>query len=219
MAALYLLNIYNREEKFSVKYNELNSLDMSMGSKVFSLQKPEQKYLNDTVNGKKNIGILRSSDSPYVVKYTDDCYCKTLDAYEYGVNAMNKYLASQPELKEPEFIEQIKEKVKSGNRVLYFWELGQYRLNKKIPKSLPFEERKALLLQSDEWNLPINLKNEHIDESELNENNIQSVIDTAGTRAGMALQCQFEYYRIDVGLNNGECDVVLDKGNVRYPTR
>lgn len=219
MAALYLLNVYNREEKFSVKYNELNSLDMSMGSKVFSLQKPEQKYLNDTVNGKKNTGILRSSDSPYVAKYTDDCYRKTLDAYEYGVNAMNKYLALQPELKEPEFIEQIKEKEKSGNRVLYFWELGQYRLDKKIPKSLPFEERKALLLQSDEWNLPINLKNEHIDESELNEMNIQSAIDTAGTRAGMALQCQFEYHRIDMGLNNGECDVVLDKGKVRYPTR
>ena len=48
------------------------------------------------------------------------------------------------------------------------WEIAKYRLMKKIPLSLPFEERKALLLRSEEWNGWINQHNNHLKPEDIN---------------------------------------------------
>lgn len=36
--------------------------------------------------------------------------------------------------------------------LMYILELAKYRLNKKIPRTLPFEERKLALINREEWN-------------------------------------------------------------------
>ena len=41
LAALFLLNLYYRKESWSVKYNDIPKIDYSMGSKIFTVKKPE----------------------------------------------------------------------------------------------------------------------------------------------------------------------------------
>ena len=53
MAALYLLNIYYRDIKLTVKYMDIHNLDMSFGSKIFSLRNPNQEALLEIANGIK----------------------------------------------------------------------------------------------------------------------------------------------------------------------
>ena len=96
------------------------------------------------------------------------------------------------------------------------WELGVYRINKKIPRNLPFEERKRLFINSPEFNNQIHQRNQHKTESELTEENIQSEIDSAGTRAGIVLDRQFDSIRDQKAFAEGFCELVIDKGNVHY---
>lgn len=62
----------------------------------------------------------------------------------------------------------------------------------------------------------IRMLNKHLSEDELNESNIQAEIDNAGILAGMEMEQQFEYLKIQKAFNEGFCELVLDKGNVRY---
>lgn len=41
LAALYLLNLYYRNDSWDIKYNELSKQDFSMGSSIFSVPAPE----------------------------------------------------------------------------------------------------------------------------------------------------------------------------------
>lgn len=64
-------------------------------------------------------------------------------------------------------------------------ELGKYRLNKKIPQTLPFETRKKRLVESEEWNGWIHLHNKHKMPEEINESNIQEEINSIGIDSGL----------------------------------
>lgn len=99
---------------------------------------------------------------------------------------------------------------------IFSCELFKYRLNKKIPSTLPFEERRKLFISSGEWNSRIRMANKHLSEDELNESNIQAEIDRAGILAGMEMEQQFEYMKMQKTFNEGYCELVLDKGNIRY---
>ena len=171
--------------------------------------------------GDKPADTLQADESPFVMKYTDSCYKQILDANQNMLQEMNKYWLSQPELREPEFIQQIKqaqekEAIDSHHRVMQLWELAKYRLMKKIPASLSFEERKKLLISSQEWNGQIRLLNPHLNPDEITETNIQSEIEHTGVLAGMELQQRFENIRMQKAFNEGYCELVLDTGNVRY---
>lgn len=221
LAALYLLNIYYKNDRLYTKYLEMSHLDMSFGSKVFSLRLPDQQYVVDVINGKEISENLLSKDSPYVLKYTDNSYTQVLDANKKLRENRQKYFSAQPELKEPAFIEQLNQAKKveekdPARRVLLAWELGTYRINKRIPKELPFEERKRLFVNSPEFHGRIRLLNHPKKESELTEENLQSEIDTAGRLAGMEIDYQLGQYRDAKAFNEGFCELVIDRGDVRY---
>lgn len=221
LAALYLLNVYFRDDIFYTRYLDMNKLDMSMGSKVFSLKQPSQQHVVDVINGIETAGNLSSQDSPYVMKYRDDIYKQVVKADKEARENRLKYFRSQPEYQEQAFIEQLnraieKEKKDPTQRLMPMWELAVYRINKKISQDLPFEERKRLFINSPEFNSQIHQRNQHKTESELNEENIQSEIDSAGTRAGIVLDRQFDSIRDQKAFAEGFCELVIDKGNVHY---
>ena len=74
---------------------------------------------------------------------------------------------------------------------MYLCELGMYRLNKKIPSTLTFEERKELLIHSEEWSGRI-YQNSHLKADEITEANIQNEIDKVGSLWGMELSLKYQ---------------------------
>lgn len=221
MGALFLLNVYNRNIKLTSKYLEVHHLDFSLGSSLFAVKRPGDEYVLNIVNNQDFTDTLHADESPFVMKYTDSCYKQILDANQSMLQEMNKYWLSQPELREPEFIQQIeqaqeKEAIDSHQRFMPLWELAKYRLMKKIPASLSFEERKKLLISSQEWNGQIRLRNPHLNPDKITETNIQSEIEHTGVLAGIELQQRFENIRMQKAFNEGYCELVLDTGNVRY---
>lgn len=221
MGALYLLNIYCRDVRLSTKYLEFSNLDFSFGSSVFSVKRPNQQYVCDVINGKEVNDILDGGDSPFVLKYTDSVYKEVLSANETVIKEITKYWLAQPEIKEIEFqkwMEKAKERESKDprQRVILLWELCEYRLHKKVPLTLPFEERKKLFVASDEWKGRIRQQNSHLEEDQITEENIQAEITQAGISAGMELQLRFENIKMVKAFNQGYCEVVLDKGDVKY---
>lgn len=221
MGALYLLNIYYKNVKLSSQYLEIHNLDFSLGSAIFSVKRPNDKYVISIINNQDVTDILESGDSPFVLKYTDSYYKQILDANKTMMEEMNRYWLSQPELQEPEFIQQLleakeKEKKDPQRRLIPLWELATYRLKKKIPLDLPFEERKKLFVSSSEWNGRIRQQNTHLNEEDLTEDNIRAEIEHAGVLAGMELQQRFENNKMYKAFNEGYCELVLDTGDIRY---
>ena len=222
LGALYLLNIYYRNETINTKFLETNKLDFSFGSKIFSLKKPNtSKYTVDVVNGKSISGVLESDDSPYIFKYSDSSYHQILDANKRSIEKRMEYINSQPEFQEPAFIQQLKdsleeEKTNKQHKMIIAWELCKYRINKRFPASLPFEVRKKMFVESSEFNGRIRMMNNHKTASEITEENIQSEIDLAGILTGMELEQVFDNERMIKSFNEGYCELVLDKGNVKY---
>lgn len=215
LGALFLLNIYYRNVKLYSKYLEVSKLDFSFGSAIFSVKKPEDKYVLDVINNKKVEGVLDSNESPFILKYTNASFKSVLDANEKMTTDMQKYLSEQPELNEVEFQAQISQASKEG-RLMIFWELCKYRINKRIPSSLPFEKRKELFTNSPEWNGNIRKLNHPKSTDEITEDNIQSEIDHAGIQYGMELQKRFEDIRLFKAFNEGQCELVLDNGRIKY---
>jgi len=221
MGALFLLNIYLKNIKLTSRYLEISRLDFSLGSSIFSVKQPNSNYIIKIINNEDVVDFLQADESPFVAKYTDLYYKEILNANRKMLSEMTDYWLSQPELKEPEFIqqmEQAKERARKDprQRVIPFWELAQYRLRKKIPASLPFEERKKILISSQEWNGRIRQHNPHLDANGITEANIQAEIDHAGLLAGMELQQRFENLKMHKAFNEGYCELVLDTGDVRY---
>lgn len=221
MGALYLLNLYYRNVKLTSKYLEVSNLDFSFGSSIFSIKKPSGQYVIDVINGKEYDGLLVADESPLILKYTDRIYKEVIEANKNSNQTRKDFLLRQPELNDPEFCEIVKnglekEKVNPQERFIFTWELCKYRLNKKIPNTLPFEERKRLFINSDEWNGRIRKLNNHLLENQLTKDNIQSEIDHAGILAGMEMEQQFEAIKMQKAFNEGYCELVLDKGDVKY---
>ena len=222
LGALYLLNIYYRDVRMTSKFLDVGNLDLSLGSSIFSVKQPDYGYVLSIVNNQDIADILESKDSPFILKYTDSYYRQVLDANKTMAEQMQEYWSVQPELQEEAFVHQFlqaEDAAKKNPQRRYFnpiQELCKYRLNKRVPASLPFEERKRLFLSSPEWSGRIRKQNNHLKEDELTEANIQSEIDLAGVFAGMELQQRFESVKMNKAFNEGYCELVLDKGNVRY---
>jgi len=221
LGALYLLNVYYKDMKFSSKFFNVSNLDLSLGSTVFSLKMPSQKYLIDVVNGIEYNDFLMSDDSPFILKYTDSVYRDIIEANKQCNKSRRELLLSQPEWSDFEFIRIVdegiqKEKDNPHERFIASWALFKYRLNKRMPNSLSFEERKELFIKSNEWKGKIRMQNHHLSEHELTDLNIQSEIDKAGEYAGMEFDQQFESVRFQKTFTDGYCELVLDKGNIKY---
>lgn len=203
MAALYLLNIYYLKESWIVPYNEIAKQDYSLGSALFAVKTPA---INKLWEG----NVPEISDSPFVVRYKDEDYkmIDTIRSKEH--DTLNAYWQSQPELHEPAFIIQLQTAKKEGRTVVEVWELAKYRLNKQIPSSLPFEERKKRLLHSEAWNGWVNQHNKHIAPEELTEFNIQDEINAVAVRWGIEIMQKYQKLEwLPIATNSGMCRVYI----------
>lgn len=208
LAALYLLNIYYRNESWITKFQNISSVDYSFGSSIFTVKPPIADQLwygnNPTI-----------SESPFIVKYQDEDYQRIADLQDKETQALNDYWTKQPELQEADFISQLQtayeeERKDPKKRVIPIWELAKYRLRKKVPESLSFEERKALLIKTDEWNGWIHQNNKHLSANELTEENIQSEIDTIGIHWGMEITKKFQKLEwLPIALNSEICKIYI----------
>ena len=208
LAALYLLNLYYRNESWVTTYQDISKLDYSMGSAIFTVKPP---VANQLWHG--NSPTI--TESPYVVSYQDADYQRIEEMQRKEEQALNDYWINQPELREPAFQAQLQEAVEREKkdphqRVMHIWELAKYRLNKKIPNTLTFEERKVCLINSKEWNGWINQHNKHLSADELTEDNIQKEIDSVGIRWGMEIMKSFQKLEwLPIALNSEICNIYI----------
>lgn len=208
LAALYLLNLYYRNDSWVTKYQDISKIDYSMGSAIFTVKPP---VANQLWHG--NSPTI--TESPYVVSYQDADYQRIEEMQRKEEQALNDYWINQPELREPAFQAQLQEAVEREKkdphqRVMHIWELAKYRLNKKIPNTLTFEERKVCLINSKEWNGWINQHNKHLSADELTEDNIQKEIDSVGIRWGMEIMKTFQKLEwLPIALNSEICNIYI----------
>lgn len=208
LAALYLLNLYYRNDSWVTKYQDISKLDYSMGSAIFTVKPP---VANQLWHG--NSPTI--TESPYVASYQDADYQRIEEMQRKEEQALNDYWINQPELREPAFQAQLQEAVEREKkdphqRVMHIWELAKYRLNKKIPNTLTFEERKVCLINSKEWNGWINQHNKHLSADELTEDNIQKEIDSVGIRWGMEIMKSFQKLEwLPIALNSEICNIYI----------
>lgn len=208
MAALYLLNLYYRNDSWVVKYQELSKSDFSMGSSIFAVKQPEVGQLwygNNPI----------ASESPYVVRYQAEDYKRIEAMQKADSEALSHYWQQQPELKDPEFLailarERKKQEMDPTHRILYLWELGIYRLKKQLPTSLPFEERKNRFIKSEAWNCWINQHNTHLNPEDITENNIDKEIENVGRLWGMDIEKRYNTMNwIHLATNGAICKVYI----------
>ena len=201
MAALFLLNVYYRKNKWVVKYEELGKQDYSLGSAVFAVKPP---VANQIWEG----NTPQFSESPFVVNYTDEDY-RRLDAIrQRELVALNNYWRQQPELQEPAFLAQLQEALQRGERVMHIWELAKYRLNKMLPPEMPFAERRERLINSEAWNGWVNQHNQHLAPEEITEENIDKEINAVGVRWGMDIMKRYQKLEwLPIAMNSGLCEI------------
>ena len=208
LAALYLLNLYYRNDSWVTKYQDISKQDYSMGSAIFSVKAP-------VVNQPWYGNMHTHSESPYVVTYSDQDYQRIEAIQQKEHQALNDYWSKQPELHEPAFVAQLqaaldREKNDPKQRVMHIWELAKYRLNKKFPSTLPFEERKALLINSSEWKSWGRTSNNDTQSIELTEDNIQNEIDSIGTRMGIQIMGQYQKLEwVQMAMSSEICKVYI----------
>lgn len=203
LAALFLLNIYYRNDSWITKYNDISKLDYSMGSAIFTVKSPEANQLwygnNTTI-----------CESPYVVRYKDADYQQIEEMQRDEQQELNEYWRKQPELMESAFINQLQKASEGGRTVMYIWELAKYRLNKKIPNTLSFNDRKSLLIVSEEWNGWIHQHNMQCSADELTEENIQKEIDSVGTSWGIEIMRKFQKMEwVQIAMNSEICEIYI----------
>lgn len=180
MAALYLLNIYYRNEAWLTSINNVKNFDYSMGSAIFSIMPPTTDML--WYGNKPNL-----SSSPFVASYTSSGYSEIKRIQDREEMAVKDYLSRQPEIKEQAFVKRLREAELRGEKVMTIVELSIYRINKNIPPSLPFEERKSRLLNSKEWEYRAGKERGDLDSDKLTSDNIQMEIDNCGRYFGYRL--------------------------------
>lgn len=208
LAALYLLNLYYRKDSWVTTYKDLGKQDYSMGSSLFAVKPPKAEQLWYGNQQQK-------SESPFVVTYQDVDYKRIEKIQQAESEALNNYWRQQPELNDPDFLALLataieKEKQDPTQRVMYIWELAKYRLNKLLPKTLPFEKRKELLLKSEAWNCWVNLNNTHLAPDEISNENIQNEIDIVGIHWGIEIEKRFKKLEwIPIAMNSGMCKVYI----------
>lgn len=204
LAALYLLNLYYRNDSWITSYNNISKYDYSMGSSIFSISPPVAKtlwYGNEAI----------VSESPYVVSYKDEAYQRISELQRQEEQALTNFISSQPEMIEPAFQKQItealeREKNDPTQRVIGCWELGRYRINKKAPNSLPFDERKDRLIHCSEW---VSWSN-HPSVESITEENIQEIINSIGNRYGTELMMKFQKLEwLPIATNQEVCKVYI----------
>lgn len=210
LAALYLLNLYYRNDSWVVPYKELSGADYSMKSSLFAVNPPVVDrlwYGNNPLE----------SESPYVVRYKADVYKRIESMQKSDSEALDNYWKSQPELQDPNFLsilsaELEKQKKEPSYRIMYIWELAKYRLKKLLPPSMPFEERKNKFINSEAWNCWVNQNNKHLAPEEITIDNIDKEIESVGLRWGIDIQKKYDTARWSIfAITDAICEVYIPR--------
>lgn len=105
---------------------------------------------------------------------------------------MNNYWSRQPESQDTEFqailSEEKKKQQDSTHRIMYIWELAKFRQKKMLPSTMPFEERKRLLIGSEALSCWINQNNKPLSVGEITEDNIRKEIENVGRHWKMDIE-------------------------------
>ena len=198
MAALYLLNIYYRNDSWLTKNSGISSQNWSMGSTVFSVLPPITQEL---WYGNKPI----FSNSPFVASYTDGSYSQIKKIQDEEARALENYLSQQPELSDPEFKKWMEGALSRNKSSKTEVELYAYRLNKRIPTTLSFQERKRRLIASQEWKHFSENKSDRANVDNITEDNIQEKIDDCGRYYGYCSMYSIQklgWVKIATGMTN-----------------
>ena len=203
LAALYLLNLYVRKDSWVTTYKKIAEHDYSLGSSLFAVMPPKVEQL--WYGNKPSQG-----ESPFVVAYEEADYKRIEKIQRAEDEALNNYWYQQPELQESAFLEKLQEAQKGGQRVMYFWELAKYRLNKLLPSTLSFTERKELFITSEAWNCWVNQHNQHLTPEEITEGNIEKEINEVAIRWGMDIMRRLQKLEwIPIAMDTGMCKVYI----------
>lgn len=203
-AALYLLNLYYRNDSWKTSHQNIPNFDYSMGSRIFSVTPPVAELLWETNNP-------IPSESPYVVRYIDTAYDKIKKIKDDEAKKTNEYFNIQPELQDSIFRTNLLDFLDENKTFFDICNfLGKYRINKKIPNTLSFEDRKNLLLSSKEWNSRQHQENKHLLPDQITEDNIQNEIDAVGNSIGIMLYTRFHKFAwIDIAVSQEVCTVYI----------
>lgn len=160
--------------------------------------------------------LLVATESPFILKYTDYSYNRVIELYKKTNVKIFEYVFSQPEASEEEFTKRLDEIINEGRGCLLIQEFCMYKINKEIPATLPFMERKKLLVKSYEWK-SLNESNFLSNKIEITEENIQNLINKAGNLYGLKVQKNIEGERLSK-VFEAQCEIILDNGTIKYPS-
>ncbi|MFI3164111.1 MAG: hypothetical protein R3Y65_06730 [Bacillota bacterium] len=205
MAALYLLNVYNRNIVVQVNFSNIKTVDLSLGSQLFSLKIPNISQLWEG-------NLTDDRQSPYIAKYLNDYFTRIKRKQEKELQDMKNYLSNQPERNESGFIKMVNG---CTNIMGWFTQLFIYRIHNIIPRALEFEEKKKLFITNPIWNGQVRMLNEPLKEEELTLENIDEEIAKAARFMGMETMRSFKNDWYSIAMK-GDCELVINKGNIKY---
>lgn len=211
LSALYLLNLYYRKDRWIMSYQDIGKLDMSCGSKIFAVNPPKTNKDDGTALWDTgNIPIV--GDSPYIITYTNSTYERITNLRKQGNKALDDFIKAQPEMNNQDFISHILNVVEDAKctRTPFHWvsELMKFRLHKRIPSTISFEERRELLVNSREWKGQTYSSNQHLQPDEITVDNIEAAIDKVGYLAGIDIELDLSYINwLRVALIDAPCEV------------
>lgn len=205
MAALYLLNIYNINEKLYCKYGEIRNLDYSFGSKIFSIETPIFENKED----------FKASSSPYIISFGDVDIDKFLNLEQNKKDYLYRFLLNQSGIRDVNVFRSIFEDYDlDGISQLpiedVFKELGKYRVSEKYKSLDSYKEKLNTFINSDEFKGELYQQHKEYLEEELEENNIDSAIELSGIYYGLELmQKNIKEIRMPMSKNEQICEIFI----------
>ncbi len=212
LRALFLLNIYNKNETFIFKYQDFSKFDFSLGSDVFSLSRGNTNYVFSETNNRIDHAILQANESPFILKYTSDSYKEILTSKTLAESSLREFVEKQSEFKDKDFLKFIEGK--NINQIMN--EIGKFRINNLIPAYLSFDERKKLLEENNLWKSYLMNNRMSENDCEITRENIQQKLNLSGLLWANNIIFDYNNKWLNLALSEGLCELVIDDGTIKY---
>lgn len=193
LAALYLLNVYFKDEKYTLKYPDVDKFDNRFGSSLFSLRKPSDKtglFANPFI----------SDESVYEYKMTAQCQKEYEQKYKQYTDRFLNFIGTIPEMRERAFANIFTDLSRkfSGLLLIHYFcnALAKYRIDASF-SGLTTEDKYKLLQAK-------------IGGSELiTENNYEANYMNLVFKESMELNAKFPPIYLTYALNDSFCQLSI----------